>query len=71
MLSPPVPPPPERPPPIVSPRAATAIAGLVATVWAASMLGDVFVKAYDPNPMVHAAMMLVLGTVFGVQVVRK
>ena len=36
------------------------------------MAADIALKdSYDPSPLVHAAMMLVLGSVLGVQVVKK
>lgn len=48
------------------------IALTVTVVWAASMAADLILRdKYDPNPLIHAAMMVVLGAVFGIQVVKR
>lgn len=59
-------------PPAVPQWVTVVIALLVSVTWTASMAADILLRdKYDPNPLVHAAMMLVLGTIFGVSVVRK
>lgn len=43
----------------------------VATVWTISMLVDAFSNQYEMHFAVHGLMMTVVGTVLGVQIIKK
>lgn len=47
------------------------IALVVTVVWAASFVADLLVPTYDPPTELHAAMLMVVGGIFGVQAIRK
>lgn len=43
------------------------IAALVTSVWAASMIVDMYSKSYTPPLMTHFILMLAVGMVFGIK----
>lgn len=47
------------------------LAILVALVWAVSFIVDALSDKYEPPVAIHGAMMVVLGAVFGVQLVKR
>lgn len=47
------------------------LAVVVSIVWATSFVIDAFSTEYEPPIAVHGAMMVVLGAVFGVQLVKR
>lgn len=46
------------------------IALMVTIVWSVSFIVDIVVRGYDPPGSLHAAFMLILGAVFGSQMIR-
>lgn len=52
-------------------KLATGLGTVVGAMWTASMTADIFIKTYDPPAMIHTAMMLVLGGIFGKGVLNK
>lgn len=44
---------------------------VVTTVWAASFLADIMIQTYEPSAAIHAAMMAILGALFGREVIGK
>lgn len=56
---------------IVSPKAVTFIAVLVAVVWAISMLADAAMQTFEASPGVQAVMMLVSGALFGSNLIPR
>lgn len=46
-------------------RLVNGIAILVSSVWAVSFICDILIKAYDPSPFIHLAMMTVVGAALG------
>ncbi len=51
----------------VSQSIVNAIAVVVTMVWALSFGADLFVEEYEPPVAVHAAFMIVLGSIYGLQ----
>jgi hypothetical protein len=47
------------------------LAIVVTLVWSASFIADIAMESYDPSPLIHLAMMAILGAVFGLQIKRK
>lgn len=47
------------------------IAGLIAFVWAVSMLAGIFVPDYEPPASLHSLMLAVSLGLFGFQLIRK
>lgn len=56
---------------LVSPKAVTFIAILVAIVWAISMLADAAMQTFEASPGVQAVMMLVSGALFGSNLIPR
>lgn len=56
--------------PKLSPKVVNAIALVVTIVWAITFMADIALEAYNPPGGIHAALMLVLGGVFGSQLVK-
>lgn len=40
---------------------------VVTGIWAMSFVADIFMRAYEPPAAVHAALLLVLGPLFGIR----
>jgi uncharacterized membrane protein len=55
---------------IVPKKLTNAIAIVVTFVWTASVLADILLPSYDPQPYVHFAMMAVVGAAFGASVFK-
>ncbi len=56
----------------VSPAVANGIAIVVTLVWAVSFVADIIPSAnYDPPTAIHAAFMVVVGSIFGVQLFSR
>ncbi len=43
----------------------------VFTMWGISLAAQIFIKGYEPSHYVHLAMMAVVGSSFGVTLLRK
>lgn len=41
----------------------------VTFIWAASFIADVLLEEYSPSPYIHAAMMTILGALFGREII--
>lgn len=44
---------------------------VVTSVWAASFVADIAMAEYSPSPYIHAAMMAILGALFGREVIGR
>lgn len=44
---------------------------VVTTVWAASFVADIALVEYSPSPYIHAAMMAILGALFGREMIGR
>lgn len=55
---------------LLSPLAVNAIALVVTFIWAISFLADILVADYSPPGAIHLAFMVVLGSIFGAQIVQ-
>lgn len=56
---------------VLAPGIANLVAVVVTAVWAVSFLADILVKTYTPPPSIHTALMIVLGGLFGTQLINK
>lgn len=52
-------------------RLAPYIAVVITAVWVLSLVVDAFSTSYEPSPYVHAAMMAVVGALFGEHIWRR
>lgn len=43
----------------------------VTFIWAASFVADVALDGYAPSPYIHAAMMTILGALFGREIIGR
>lgn len=55
----------------VGKHAVNAIAALVATVWATTVIAGIMIHDYTPPPTVHLSMMAIVGALFGRQVLGR
>lgn len=55
---------------LLNPIVINGIAIIVTLVWATSFLADILVKGYAPPNGIHLAFMVVLGSIFGVQILQ-
>lgn len=44
---------------------------VVTGVWAASFIADIAITDYHPSPYIHAAMMAIIGALFGREMLGK
>lgn len=56
---------------IVNAKVVNGIAIVVTMVWAASFIADIFLVKYNPPSQIHAAMLIVVGSLFGFQITSK
>lgn len=56
---------------LLSPVVVNGIAVVVTMVWAVSFVADIVSKDYAPPAGIHLAFMLVLGSIFGAQLISK
>lgn len=47
------------------------LAWTILAAWVASLLADVLIKEYEPNPTIHICMMAIVGSVFTAGILRK
>lgn len=52
-------------------KVTAAVALTVTAIWAFSMVSDVMVADYNPPAGIHAALMAVLGAIFGIRLTTK
>lgn len=43
----------------------------VTGVWASSFVADIIMTGYSPSPYIHAAMMAIIGALFGREIIGK
>ncbi len=55
---------------LLSPVVINGIAVSVTGIWATSFLADILVKSYEPPGAIHVAFMMILGGVFGIQIIN-
>lgn len=54
---------------LLSPLITNSIAVIVTIIWASSFIADIAMDEYQPPTSIHVAFMVVLGSVFGLQLV--
>lgn len=55
---------------LLSPVVINTIALVVTVVWSASFVADILIMSYSPPSAIHVAFMVILGGIFGVQIVQ-